>query len=808
MSKNYKAHKSSLNSHSVLEAVLSSKQPLKLEQLAAKLKLDRRAHKALLFELSALQSRGEMLYLPGGFYATPSQLRQITGRLEVQRSGVGFVISQNSQLKGQDVYISPNLFGRAMNGDTVLVGLLSEIWGRRGKSPEGLVLKVLERRNQHFMVRVLKTLGPGEALATGTNPRETATWVVNCRDLPEPPLKGDILQVAVEEPGPNNRDAGFDFEPSGKGQGQLWQAKALLNLGRANDVAAQEEIVKLTYNINTSFPAAALAEAARLPLGPEWPVPESSAVEGSGSESFAPEKTAFANLSSDTGAENLQGRVDLRHKDFVTIDGLSAKDFDDAIYVERGPHGKGYTLFVSIADVTHYVRPGSALDAEAALRGNSYYFARSVEPMLPEALSNGLCSLRPQEDRLTVTVEMNFSGTGQAIGAPSLYFSIIKSRARLIYEQVHRALDLQNELDRALLEPVLPMLQRAKELALLLQKGRVERGGLFLDLPEVEAVLGDKGQVLDIRLSERTFAHQMIEEFMIAANEAVAEFLTARGEIFPYRVHPYPDAEKIEALFKTLSRSGLVSIAPNSDAEALPRLLNTVRGQEGEYVAANLILRSMMQARYQSELEGHFGLASECYCHFTSPIRRYADVLVHRALRRALKQAGGGSVRRGALNETLEQINICEKTARDAEFELDKRLAILFMQNKIGEEFTGVVSGVTDFGVFVELEENLVEGMIRLQSLDDYFVFFPERHELVGQRSGRRFRLGQKVQVKLVEAHLDNLELTFELAEEASKQHFRAKRSEGRSGGRFGGRSENYSEKQPARSRNKSRRPA
>ena len=735
----------------VLDAVLASRQPLKVEELMAGLGLEKKNRKRLLNLLADLLEAEDLLYLPGGRYAAADQLKQIIGRLEVQRSGMGFVISKDPSLKGKDVYISSAHLARAWTGDTVKVGLLPD---QRGKSPEGLILKVLKRKIKNILVRVVRQSAPGEVLCTPLDSRYANAVLADITSLPEQVLKGDILNVSPAE----HLEQG------------LWRASVISNVGSGEDVPTQEEMTKLSHNIPTYFPSEVLAEAAALPAEP-----------------------CLAQ-----GGDDWIGREDLRHLNFVTIDGARAKDFDDAVYVER--KGKTFILYVSIADVTHYVQQGSALDREAAERGNSYYFAQSVEPMLPEHLSNGLCSLKPLENRLTVTAQMEFSAqeqrggqqAGQRIGQPRIFFSVIQSRARLIYDSVYRALDENNPIDRALLGPLLPMLEDAKILALALQKKRMAQGALFLDLPETEPQFDAQGRVSDIQIVPGNFAHQLIEEFMIAANEAVAEFLTAADKIstaqfekikpfdpgedeektssenhsaqlFPYRVHPYPDADKLSALFRTLTRTGLAELAPKAGAEVLPAILAKAHHSDDEYVVSSLVLRSMMQARYSSELAGHFGLASNCYCHFTSPIRRYADVLVHRALRRALGQPHGGKLNRASLDKVIDGINECEKIAKDAEHELEKRIGVLFLQNKIGETFTGRISGITDFGIFVELSGNMVEGMVKLHSLTDYFDYIPERHELLGQRSGKRFKLGQAVRVRVLEAHIYSLEIQLEI---------------------------------------------
>ena len=705
---------SQIDSGVVLQALQESGSPLRLDDLLGWIGAGGKSKKKTLDVLAGLLDAGELVYLPGGRYALPSALKQIVGQLQVQRAGMGFVSSKDPALKGQDVYVSSEYLGLAWHGDTVRVALLPD---RRGKSPEGIVLGVVDRKIRNIMVQVVRQSQPGEMLCSPLDQRQARAILVDVRALENRPLKGDVLNV----------------RPAEHLEHGLWRGAAIANLGSGEDVPTQEAITKLGHNIPQIFPDDVLDEAGTLPEAPE--------------------------------EEDFVSREDLRHLGFVTIDGVRAKDFDDAVYVEK--NGPGFVLYVSIADVTHYVRPGTALDREAALRGNSYYFAQSAEPMLPDALSSGLCSLRPGVNRLCATVRMEFSPQGKEAKFPEFCFSVIRSRARLTYDSVFRALEEGNAIDRALLGETLPMLESARELALILQAGRRRRGALFLDLPETEAMISKDGKVEDIYIAGHNFAHQMIEEFMVAANEAVAEHLAGRRELFPYRIHPYPDPEKLAGLFRTLSRAGLVNAPLPSGAEVLPALVLEAREKGCEFAVSNLVLRAMMQARYSIEPDIHFGLASECYCHFTSPIRRYADVLVHRALRAALGEEAGGRhgkrLSRQALEELADSMNASEKQAKDAELELDKRLGVLFMRNRIGEKFKGLISGITDFGIFVQLEHNLVEGMVRLGSIDDKFIYFPERQELLGQYTRKRFALWQELEVRVVEVHISNLEITFEL---------------------------------------------
>ena len=517
----------------------------------------------------------------------------------------------------------------------------------------------------------------------------------------------------------------------------LWTARIVGDYGREDDVAVQEELVKLNHEVPRDFPAGVLAEAQQLPAGPT--------------------------------PEDMHDREDVRHLPLVTIDGADARDFDDAVQVEDRPGG-GWLLRVAIADVSHYVRPrgsGStgALDAEALARGNSWYFPKSVEPMLPEVLSNGLCSLRPDVDRLAMLAEIPFTAQGKP-GKPRFAQVVMRSAARLTYDQV-KACMLDN--DAAALatlrenprgEEVITMLQRAFALYAALRDARRQRGSLDFDLPEADSRLDEAGRVVWMGHRMRHDAHRLIEEFMIAANEAVARHLRDVGMPFLYRVHPLPDPERLESLFDTLAGVGMQDLPPRPDAAAMQGILARVQGTDQEFLVNRLCLRAMPQARYQPFNEGHFGLASQAYCHFTSPIRRYADLLTHRALKTALGIGVGALPAGQKLLRIGDQINRRERAAMACEREMDRRMGCLALLPRVGEHFKGMVAGVTDFGIFVELANMPVEGMIRIDDLgDDWYDFDPHTMSLVGQRSGVMWRMGQSLEVALAEVNLGRLEI-------------------------------------------------
>jgi ribonuclease R len=695
-----------LNQKTLLKFFKTMNKPLSLREIENGLDLNKKETFILRDLLKSLTEKG-LILKTRKTWCLVDELPVQKAVLEVQRSGVGFAIPFDKRRK--DIFIHPRNFHDAWHGDTILVATLP---GKKGKSPEGRVVRIVERASKLLPVKVIKPMGPGLFLARPADPRLDFSLVL---EAGKDALSKDTMVIA---------------EPLEQMETNLWSARMIRIMGHEHDLSVQEEIVKLNHKVPTVFPAGALKEAANLPGEP--------------------------------GKKDFQGRRDLRNKMFVTIDGAQAKDFDDAICVEQ--EGKGFILYVAIADVSHYVHPGSKLDQEALSRGNSYYFPLSVEPMFPQSLSNGLCSLNPGVPRLVMTAQMHFNSNGIRTKA-SFYPGIIKSKKRLTYSQVNEALYLQNSEVEKELEQVLPMLKKADFLARQFLEIRRKRGSIDFDLPEPEVLLNILDGGLEIKARTRNFAHQIIEEFMLAANEAVASFLQEKESLFLFRVHPPADKDKLDSLFKILSNTDLGPKLPKErDPRSLQKLIDVSREYDLEFLVSRLVLRSMMQARYSPDNEGHFGLASESYCHFTSPIRRYADLVVHRSLKGALGAGVMTNIRHKTMKNIADSLSSLERVAMKAEREILKRATIIFLREKIGQSFTGVISSLADFGFWVELEDVLAEGMVRLSTIhDDYYLFRPEKQDLLGKRTGKRFYLGQKVLVELQEVNLDRLEVDFVL---------------------------------------------
>ncbi len=764
-------YQTTITSDEVLSLIRQTPHPLRLDDLLRRLSLSRRDKQALQDTLETLADEGRILRLRGGKWACAEQIKTVTGVLSIQHSGSGFVTPEPAAAGRplQDLFIPEGWIGDAWHGDLVEAALLPGTARRAraaGLNPEGRILRVIQRKTTELAVRVTsrKVLrashsahsrratpyrmpAPQGVYARPVDPRFPLLFDVDVTALPAWPDDNELLMV----------------KPGTKLAEGLWSAEAVAALGFENAAAVQERLVRLNHGIPLDFSPAVEAEAARL------------------------DKTLPAATGGPLPTQSGGQRHDLRELPFVTIDGPDARDFDDAVCVE--PSGSVVLLWVAIADVSHYVRPRTALDREARERGNSCYFPSSSTPMLPEALSNDLCSLRPGEDRPVMAARLLCTAAGQVIDA-AFFPGIIRSRARLTYETVQALLDApaSSDAESALPAPLPGMLRLAARLAKAMLALRSRRGALDLDLPEAVFHFDDKGRVIGMGRRQRLFSHRLIEAFMLAANEAVARFLTRRNLPFPLRAHPAPDPDRLDTLFQALRLTDLASELPaKPDASCLHALLDKASGTRQAPLISRLILRAMKQARYvpgpADPVEArHFGLASEVYCHFTSPIRRYADLLVHRALKLALKTPESVPVPAGQkLLAACDRCNERERAAQDAEREIDRRLACLLLEARTGETFQGLIVGVTPFGLFVEPDAFPVDGMIALEALsDDWYEYDETRQELTGLHTGRRFRLGDTLAVRLLAVNVGRLTIDF-IPEGAPRRAIRTpRRSPGR----------------------------
>ena len=654
----------------------------------------------------------------GDRYTLPARLDLVAGRLAVHRDGFAFCVPDEPE--EADVYVPAGRVRPAMHGDRVLVRV--EPFQRRGRL-EGRVVKVLER-GTHRIVGVLRQ-GRTAAVLVPQEQRLTLPILVP-RGAEGGARDGDMVVAELV------RYPGLASEA---------EARVALVLGPADDPRVETEAVIHAHGLPLEFPPEVAAAARRVPAGPS--------------------------------AEEVARRLDLRALPIVTIDGENARDFDDAVLVE--PLGRGFRLTVAVADVAHYVPAGSPLDLEARARGTSVYFPDRVVPMLPEELSNGICSLKPAEDRLVKAVRLELDARGRLVAA-SFGDAVIRSAARLTYTQVRQALVDGDPSVRAALGGLLEPLERAEALARLLIARRRARGSIDFDLPEAEVVLDLRGRPADIVRAERSIAHQMIEEFMLAANEAVARELARRGLPFPHRVHEPPAADSVAALARFLEGFGLRLRLEEGrpTPAAFQAVLEQVQGRPEERLVNTVLLRSMQQARYAAEPLGHFGLATDCYTHFTSPIRRYPDLVVHRLLDVAL---GGSGRVPPDLVAIAEESSRRERVAMEAEREIVQLKKIQFMQDKVGQVYEGFVSGVAPFGFFVELRDVFVEGLVHVTALGgDFYEHVEGQHLLRGRRTRRTYRVGDPVTVRVAGVSVERRTIDFVLANGEVEEPWRRRR--------------------------------
>jgi len=694
----------------IIETLKEAGQPLTLAELSQLLEV--RPYELALFErrLAAMARDGQILMNRRGAVLLPEKAALIPGRVQGHPDGFGFVLRDDG---GPDIYLSPKEMRLVLHGDRVLVRIVGT--DPRGR-PEGKIVEVLERGATRVVGRVI--VEHGVMLAAPEDKRIAQDILI------APPAgkrgrskgaPGDIVVVEIVEP-PNAY-----AQPIGK---------IVEVLGRYDDPGIEIEIALRKFDLPFVWSSAAKAQTRRLP----------DAVR----------------------ATDLRGRVDLRDLPFVTIDGENAKDFDDAVFGERV--GKGFRLLVAIADVSHYVKPETALDQAAYERGNSVYFPRRVIPMLPEKLSNGLCSLVPHEDRLAMACEMFLSPRGK-VERYRFFPAVIHSHARLTYTVVAKALYEGDKVARETVGELLPHLEALDSIFRVLLAARKRRGAIEFETTEVEFLFDDQGKIAGVKPVVRNDAHRLIEECMLAANVCASEFLAEHEHPTLYRVHEPPDTEKIAKLRQFLAGFGIT--LPGGD-EPTPkdfaRVLEQIAGRSDAPLLQMVILRSLKQARYAPENVGHFGLAYPCYTHFTSPIRRYPDLLVHRAIKAVL--AGTRYVPKRPWEEIGMHCSMTERRADEATREVMNWLKCYALQEHIGEIFTGTVTAVVPFGLFVTLDDLFVEGLVHISDLGaDYFQFDDVGHALIGERTRVRYRLADRVKVQVARADLATSRIDFRLIE-------------------------------------------
>jgi ribonuclease R len=639
--------------------------------------------------------------------------REIEGKLQTHSDGFGFVLSE---IAGQpDIYISRHMMLDAMHGDRVLVRIEGK--NRRGK-PEGKIVRVLSRAHAQVVGKYIEKSGGGWVVP---NDRKMIhdLYIPKLEELR--PHAGEMVVAEVTS------YPTFEKGPEGK---------IIKILGEAYMPLLDTSMVMEEFHLPSQFPPEVLSETENIPT--------------------------------EVKSEMTEGRRDLRQEVILTIDGEHAKDFDDAVSIKRLADGS-FKLGVHIADVSAYVHPGTLLDKEAYERGTSVYFPDKVVPMFPEALSNGICSLNPHVDRLTYSVEMIFDREGHR-KSYQIFESVIHSQARMTYTEVWETI---NSSGRSSLrkKEILDTLFLLKELALILKEKRSKRGSIDFDLPEPQILIDISGEISSILKEERNLAHRIIEECMLAANETVAEYMANLGLPFIYRIHEKPSPEKIGDFQFFILNLGfsLKGFPKKVTPESFQGVLDQAKGKVEERLINHLMLRSMKQAVYSTENPGHFGLAAEYYAHFTSPIRRYPDLMIHRLIKEAQKKAMTPkqvSYYKKRLPEISTHCSARERVSVNAEREVVSLKKVRFMDNKIDQEFEGHITGVTSFGLFVELNHIFVEGLVHISSLTDHYLYDAKKHSLVGARFRNIYRLGDTVKIKVEGVSLEKREIRFLLLDE------------------------------------------
>jgi ribonuclease R len=708
----------------ILQLLEAADAPLGFDVIAAQLALDNdRDLEALRKRLRAMQRDGQVISGRRGAYGVPKRMDLQRCRVMGHRDGYGFARPLEG---GDDLFLSAREMYQVFDGDEVLVAVAGI--DRRGRA-EGQIVEVLERAHQMVVGRYMEESGIGFLLPHNTRIRNHI--------LIPPKAKGgarhgQLVSVSLT-----------DYPSATLGaKGRVEEV-----LGDHLDPGLEIDVAIRAHGIPWEWPDAVLREAG-----------------GLGEEPAERDKLH---------------RVDLRDLPFVTIDGEDARDFDDAVWCED--HRDGFRLCVAIADVSHYVPVGSALDEEASLRGNSVYFPERVVPMFPEVLSNGLCSLKPEVDRLAMVCDMHIDSGGQLVDY-SFYEAVIHSHARLTYTDVGAVIEQgwSERVPAARVEDI----ERLYRLYGVLRRAREQRGALDFDTQETRILFDEQRKIAAIEPVHRNDAHKLIEECMLIANVATAQFLEALDQPALFRVHEGPSAEKLENLRAFLGELSLdLPGGLKPTPEHYQSLLATVAGRPDSHIIQTMLLRSLSQAVYQPENAGHFGLHYPAYAHFTSPIRRYPDLLVHRAIRAQIRSRGnvarirrvpGASVLKreriypydvASMAVFGEQCSMTERRADDATREVDAWLKCEFLKDRIGEEFAGVIAAVTNFGVFVELSDLYIEGLLHVSALPgDYYHFDQAKQRLVGERTRRSFQLGGAVTVRIARVDLDDRKIDLELA--------------------------------------------
>jgi ribonuclease R len=661
-----------------------------------------------------MEREGQIMRNRKGLLCLPEKIEAIPGVIQGHPDGFGFLVPDDKSIHPEDLYLSNKEMQQVMHGDRAMVRMSG--LDRKGR-PEGKIVEVLERANNTIVGRVMQ--GQGVTIVAAEDKRINQDILIPYH-LDMGAKVGQVVVIEMtEQPSKHAHPMG----------------KVIQILGNYADSGMEIEIALRKHHLPHQFSPAALAQAEAIPKIVQ-PV-------------------------------DYKDRIDLRALPLITIDGETARDFDDAVFAE--PQGSGWRLVVAIADVSFYVRPNDALDKDAIERGNSIYFPRRVIPMLPEALSNGLCSLNPDVERLCMVCDMHVNASG-IVEKYKFYPSVMLSKARMTYMKVADMLENPEGETAKEYAHIMPHVKNLYALfkAMLIQ--RQKRGAIEFETVETVMMFNDDGKIDRIIPTERNEAHKIIEECMLAANVCAADFLQHQKHEAIYRVHEGPNEEKLELLRTFMAEFGFsVSGGDKPHAKDYAKLMEQIKGRHDEQLLQTVLLRSMQQAVYSPDNQGHFGLAYDAYTHFTSPIRRYPDLLVHRAIKAALNKQ---TYKVKDWSSLGEHCSMTERRADDASRDVTNWLKCYYMQDKVGDVFEGTVSGVTSFGVFVALDDVYVEGLLHVTELgNDYFHYDKAHHQMVGERTNVKYRLGDRVKIKVVRVDLETTKIDFSLVSKLTSPH-------------------------------------
>lgn len=686
--------------------------PMLREEILIQFGIDKSESKEFYKVLEGLEKDGVLVRNQNHRYGLLNTDYLVVGKLEGHEKGFGFVISKDKVR--EDVFITAENMNGAMNGDTVVANILKK--SEAGKREEGEIIRVLERGNK-FLVGTFE--------------------------------ENNNFGFLIPDDQKNSYDV---FIPKAHTKGALNNQKVVIEITKWPEARRNPEGKVIEVLGFLSDPGTDILSIIR-----QFDLPEKFPEKVQEEANNAPESIS---------KRDIEGRVDLRRLKTFTIDGADAKDLDDAVSIETLENGN-YKLGVHIADVAHYVHENSPMDREALERGNSVYLIDRVIPMLPRELSNGICSLNPNVDRLTLSVIMEINKNGSVVDH-QIFESVINSSYRLVYDDISDYLENDDEAAKEKLKDLLEELKLMEDLMQILYDKRDSRGSIDFDFPETKITLDDQGKPIEIKKDERRIANRLIEEFMLVTNETVAEEYFWAEVPFLYRIHEDPNPEKLVDFAKFIHNFGYSLKGKEIHPKELQLLIQEIRGKKEELVISTLLLRSLRKAIYSSTPDTHFGLASKYYAHFTAPIRRYPDLMIHRIIKQYIK--GKLSLdKQGRLEKILPEIaehtSMTERRADEAEREVADLKKAQYMKDKIGEEFQGIISSLTNFGIFVQLE-NTIEGLVHFSNmLDDYYHFDEEKFHIIGERTNRLYKLGDEVTIKVIGVDIAKRNIDFQIVD-------------------------------------------